>query len=64
MALIPISEITEGVPESYVQVPGVDGVGSVKLKAVAPYVLETLPKLLKVGVALLIVTEPATYEIV
>jgi hypothetical protein len=55
VAEIPFIAITEVVPEEYDHVPGVDDVGEVKSNALAPYALERLLKLLKVGVALLIV---------
>jgi hypothetical protein len=55
VAEVPFIEITEVVPEEYDHVPAVDEVGGVKLNALVPYILERSLKLLKVGVALLIV---------
>jgi hypothetical protein len=55
VAETPFIVITEVVPEEYDHVPAVDEVGGVKLNALVPYILERSLKLLKVGVALLIV---------
>ena len=51
VAVLPLREITEGVPEEYVQVPGVLDVGAVSAKFGSPYVLLT-PLQVNVGVAL------------
>ena len=49
--MLPLTEITDGVPEEYVQVPGVLEVGAVNAKDGSPYVLLT-PLQVNVGVAL------------
>jgi hypothetical protein len=51
VAVLPLTETTEGVPEEYVQVPGVLEVGAVNPKDGSPYVLLT-PLQVNVGVAL------------
>jgi hypothetical protein len=48
----PLIDATDVVADEYIQSPGVLDVGVVKEKLAAPYVLLTLAKLLKVGVAL------------
>jgi hypothetical protein len=55
VAVLPLSEITDDVPEEYVQVPGVLDVGAVSMKVESPYVLLT-PAQVNVGVAFATVT--------
>jgi hypothetical protein len=51
VAVVPDREMTEVVSDAYVNVPGVEGVGSVKVKFASPVFFETLDQV-KVGVTL------------
>ena len=51
VAVVPDKEITDGVPEEYVNVPGVEVSGAVRVKLEAPVFLEKFDQV-KVGVNL------------
>jgi hypothetical protein len=50
VAVVPESEMTDVVPDVYINVPGVDGNGAVNVKLASPLFLETFDHE-KVGVA-------------